>query len=97
MKRIGTPIDNLEIPIQIEVTLRELLNIYAAVANIAPDDVVKYLQEDFNLPHLFTTEIKKSPCIYYIDNYGQEEYLVTYGLSKQIGQILKDYGYKHKE
>ena len=97
MKRIDTPIDNLETPIQIEVTLRELLNIYAAVTNIAPDDVVKYLQKFFDMPHPFATEIKKSPCGYYKDDYGKEEHLVTYGLSEQIRQILKDYGYKRKE
>lgn len=96
MKRIGAPIDKLETAIQIEVTLRELLNIYAAVANTAPNDVTKYLQEFFDISCSFATEIKKSPYGYYKDDYGKEEHLVTYGLSEQIRQILKDYGYKGK-
>lgn len=96
MKRIGAPIDKLETPIQMEVTLRELFNIYAAVTNIPPDGVAKYLEESFNIPHSFATEIKNSPCSYYKDNYGTEEHLVTHGLSEQIRQILRDYGYKEK-
>ena len=96
MKRINQQSTDFDTPIQLEVTLRELLNICAAVASIAPNEVIEYLKEHFDISPSMAEEIKKSPISYYKDGNNMDEHLVLYGLSYEAKSILKDFGYKYK-
>ena len=87
MKKINTKA-SLDTLIRIEVTLRELLNIYSAIGSTTPLMVIEHMKDMYKL-----TEDEARNIAVYDTVYGTDKY-VTHELFKEIRKILNECGYE---
>lgn len=92
MKQINKPVINLDTKIEVQLTIRELLNLAVATSNVAPSMVKNDMKDRWGYTEDEADNIIHSPV-----PYSKEEQFVLHDLPIQIRQILKDYGYTRKE
>ena len=80
--RVSSELDTLDTIVKIELTINELLNIYAAVTNIAPRNASKHIISNFHLP-------------YYIEDalIGDMSNPNLHRISHECKDILREFGY----
>ena len=92
MKRINKPTIGLDTKVEVELTIRELLNLAVAVSNVPPNQVKKDMIKDWGFTETEGNNIIRASTPYY-----NNEDLVLFGLANQIHYILKDFGYTRKD
>lgn len=91
MKRINKPTIGLDTKVEVELTIRELLNLAVAVSNVPPSQVKQNMIKDWGFTETEGDNIIRASTPYY-----NKEDLVLFGLANQIRYILKDFGYNRK-
>ena len=87
MKKINAKA-GLDTLIRIEVTLRELLNIYSAIGSTTPLMVIEHMKDMYKLTEDEARNIAVKTRDLETDKY------VTHELFKEIRKILNEYGYE---
>ena len=78
----------LDTLIRIEVTLKELLNIYSAIGSTTPLMVIEHMKDMYKLTEDEARNIAVETRALETDKY------VTHELFKEIRKILNEYGYE---
>ena len=79
---------SLDTLIRIEVTLKELLNIYSAISSTTPLMVIEHMKDMYKLTEDEARNIAVETRDLETDKY------VTHELFKEIRKILNEYGYE---